>query len=74
MSPPSLHTGQGVIRRLWGVFWELLTINFGARAPLKAPESVVAPARARGLAGARPGARRLATCMDDLDGTGQGSP
>jgi len=23
---------------------------------------------------ARPGARRLATCMDDLDGTGQGSP
>ena len=41
MSPPSLHTGQGVIRRLWGVFWELLTINFGARAPLKAPESVV---------------------------------
>ena len=42
MSPPSLHTGQGVIRRLWGVFWELLTINFGARAPLKAPESVPA--------------------------------
>ena len=42
-------------------------------AVLRAPGRV-APARARGLAGARPGARRLATCMDDLDGTGQGSP